>query len=144
MNMTQARAELSASGFFRHWMGRGQRAALEELLRGEEGDHFVALLTELKARIEAMPKTYETDGVDGDEKVACLHYFMGGVDAWIVEKDMGDGSADESQYQAFGKITLFGGGVREAEWGYINIEELIANGVELDLYWAPKPMGEVR
>ena len=117
---------------------------MEELLRGEEGEHFVALLTELKARIEAMPKTYETEGVDASDRVAYLHYFMGGVDGWIIEKDMGDGSSDEAQVQAFGKITLFGGGVRDAEWGYISIEELIDNGVELDLYWTPKPMKEVR
>lgn len=144
MDEIEVRKALNNSGFFQPWMSRGQRAVLAQALRGEEGKHFVNVLTELKARIEAMPKTYETDGVDGDEKVAYLHYFMGGVDAWIVEKDRGDGSADETQYQAFGKITLFGGGGREAEWGYINIEELIANGVELDLYWTPKPMKEVR
>lgn len=77
---------------------------------------------------------------------------MGGVDAWIVERDVGEngteapgaGEGDQHQHQAYGKITLFGGGWEEAEWGYISIVELIQNGVELDLYWEPKPVKEMK
>jgi hypothetical protein len=30
------------------------------------------------------------------------------------------------------------------ELGYISIEELVANGIELDLYWTPKTLAEVK
>lgn len=63
MNKKQAYDELSSvDGFFRHWMPRSQRAALREALKGEEGNHFAEMLTALKAHIEAMPISYQTDG----------------------------------------------------------------------------------
>ncbi len=132
---------LFPSGFFSKWMGKSQRQALRSVINGEEGDHFVQLLSDLRARIEAMPASYETDG-EGDNAVVHLHYFRGSIDAWITEKDAGDGSEDDSQYQAFGKITLTGS-KEDAEFGYISIEELIGNDVELDLYWEPKRLAEI-
>lgn len=138
MNQIEAFASLSdTNGFFRHWMGHAQRRVLCLALQGEEGVHFAELLTTLKAHIEAMPKTYETEDIPTEDKVLHLHYFRGGVDAWIVEKDMGDGSDDLRQHQAYGKQGLFGGGWDDAEWGYISIQELIDNDVELDLHWTP-------
>ncbi|MFA5352688.1 MAG: hypothetical protein WC291_00500 [Thermodesulfovibrionales bacterium] len=56
---------------------------------------------------------------------------------------MGDGSGDERQYQAFGLITLTGD-PEDAELGYINIQELIEAGVELDLYWLPRKLRDIR
>ena len=132
---------LFSSGFFSKWMGESQRQALRSVINGEEGDHFVQLLSDLRARIEAMPASYETDG-EGDNAVVHLHYFRGSIDAWITEKDAGDGSEDDSQYQAFGKITLTGS-KEDAEFGYISIEELIRNDAELDLYWEPKRLAEI-
>ena len=76
-----------------------------------------------------------------------LHYFGGSVDAWIVERDMGDSKYQDEigpQYQAFGPITLYGESIRDSEWGYISIQELIENGIELDLYWTPKAVKEVK
>ncbi len=132
---------LFSSGFFSKWMGESQRQALRSVINGEEGDHFVQLLSDLRARIEAMPASYETDG-EGDNAVVHLHYFRGSIDAWITEKDAGDGSEDDSQYQAFGKITLTGS-KEDADLGYISIEELIRNDAELDLYWEPKRLAEI-
>lgn len=97
-------------------------------------------MLELAKAIGRTPLTYQTENVETFDKVLCLHYFRGGVDAWIVERDVGD-TPDQNgegvQHQAFGAITLEGGGWAEVEWGYISIQELIENGVELDLYWTP-------
>lgn len=143
MTMTEARQSLDGTtGFFRHWIGVAQRNALHQMLRGEEGDFFRIKLTELKNTIDKMPKTYETEAIDGKDKIVHLHYFTGPIDAWVVEKDMGDGSGDLLQLQAYGKQCLTGD-KSDAEWGYISIQELIDNDVEIDLYWTPKPMGEV-
>lgn len=135
---------LSNDGLLDQFMPVSQRFALKDLINGEEGEFFVQKVLELAKTIRDMPKTYETENIAGDDKVAHLHYFYGGVDAWIVEKDAGDGTPDTRQHQAYGKITLFGGGIEEAEWGYISIQELIENGVELDLHWTPKQMKEIR
>lgn len=150
MNITEAVQSLSSTdGFFRHWMPYAQRVVLTQSLRGEEKSSFVTILTELKARIESMPKSYETDG-QGDEAVVYLHYFRGSVDAWVIEKDKGEEPDNGEpvplpcecyeQYQAFGKVDLGYG----AELGYISISDLINNGVELDLYFDPKPLSEIR
>ncbi len=82
-----------------------------------------------------MPKTYEQDG-KGDDAVVYLHYFRGDMDWYITEKDM-----EAEQHQAFGLADL---GMGFPELGYINISELIDNNVELDLYWEPKTLREVK
>lgn len=133
----------STDGFFRHWMCWSQRKTLIHNMYGEEGNYFADLLNQLKARIEAMPKTYETEAIDSQDKVVHLHYFRGNVDAWIIEKDMGDGSEDIRQHQAFGRSTLYRESFSNAEWGYISIQDLISNNVELDLYWEPKTVKEL-
>jgi hypothetical protein len=70
--------------------------------------------------------------------LARLHYFIGGCDWWIVEKDADPDHA--GQVQAFGVADLGMG----AELGYISIPELLENGAELDLYFTtPKPIGEL-
>ena len=55
-------------------------------MMGEEGDAFIELIDHIYAMWQAMPKTYETDG-QGCAALARLHYFTGGCDWWIVEKD---------------------------------------------------------
>lgn len=99
-------------------------------MAGEEAEGFADLVIEASERIAKMPKTYETDGL-GNKATVHLHYFRGGVDAWVSEKDIGDGDGPARQLQAFGAINLGGG----AEVGYINIEELVFNNLELDLHW---------
>ena len=106
-------------------------------MMGEEGDHFVELIDRVHAAWQAMPKTYETDG-QGCAALAQLHYFTGGCDWWIVEKDADPDHA--GQVQAFG-IADLGMGYREL--GYISIPELLANGAELDLHYRPKTIGEI-
>lgn len=143
MTIIEAVKTLSSNdGFFRHWISHSQRVALLQSLRGEEREFFAQRLTDLKARIEAMPKSYETDR-QGHSAIVYLHYFRGSVDAWIIERDRGDDTDDLRQHQAFGKVCLTGD-KQDAELGYVSIEELIENGVELDLYWQPVTLRELK
>ena len=105
-------------------------------MMGEEGDHFVELIDHIHAMWQAMPKTYETDA-QGRAALAHLHYFIGGCDWWIVEKDADPDHA--GQVQAFGIADLGMG----RELGYISIPELLENGAELDLYFHAKTIGEL-
>jgi hypothetical protein len=119
----------------RHFIPKQELATLVRNLRSEEGEFFVTLLCSWAEKIGAMPKTYEQDG-KGMDSMAHLHYFRGRADWYITEKDMtGNGTQ-----QAFGWADLGFGG----ELGYISIAELIANGVELDLYWKAKSLQECK
>lgn len=95
-------------------------------------------LSDLLSIIDNMPKTYETDGINYKQKTAWLHYFSSGSDWYIVERDM-----SEEQLQAYGYIVL-NGDMRNAELGYVNIEEIgKIPQVELDYYWTPKKLGQI-
>lgn len=112
-----------------------QRFAIADACDGEEGEYFLNKLQALQTLVDTMPKTYEQDG-KGDDAVVYLHYFRGGMDWYITERDM-----EQEQYQAFGLADL---GMGSPELGYISIQELIDNNVELDLYWEPKTLREVK
>lgn len=132
----------SAAEELRHFIGHSQMRVILDCCKGEEGEYFKAKLVEMAGIVKAMPHSYQTDG-QGDSAVVHLHYFKGGADWFITEKDKGC-DTDEvkgEQHQAFGLADLFGDG---GELGYISIAELIANGVELDLHWTPKTLGQVR
>lgn len=123
----------------RRFIGRGQLAAMIDGTTGEEGEWFRAKIGELFDTARTMPKSYETDG-QGMRAVAHLRYFAGGSAAWLItERDAGapDDSTPGEQHQAFGHADLFGDG---GELGYISIAEIIAEGGELDLYFAPEPL----
>lgn len=145
-----ARQHLNGTALLGNFMPHQQRLALLSALRGEEGEFFADLVLGAVSNILGTPVTYQTENVKSADKVLHLHYFMGGIDAWIVERDVGDfgdpnavGAGVGTQNQAYGKVSLFGGGWENAEWGYISIAELIANGVELDLYWQEKTVKEM-
>lgn len=105
---------------------------IEEIGRSEEKQFIFQKLEELANQVETMPKIYETDGMK--DKKATLHYFIGGCNWWIIEKD-----SEAEQHQAYGLADLGFG----AELGYISIVELIKNGAELDLYFTPKKVSEL-
>ncbi len=129
---------LSAVPTLRKFMGVTQIDALYEGIRGEEGEFFQTKIFEIAELVTNMPKTYDQDGM-GDEAVIHLHYFMGGMDWFITEKDV-ETPDEPGQHQAFGLADLGYGG----ELGYISIVELIRAGVELDLYWKPCTLAAVR
>lgn len=119
------------------FVNRNQLQVMRDLCKGEEGEHFTGIITELKNTIAAMPATYDTDG-QGDDAKAYLHYFTGSSDWWILERD-----CEQEQLQAFGFV-CWNGWKDDAELGYISIDKLIKHGAELDLYWHPKPLAEIR
>lgn len=132
------RPRAALPGMLRQFIGRFQEAAILEGLSGEEAAFFRGKMADLSALIEAMPKTYEQEA-RGEQAVVHLHYFRGISDFYITERDSDPDGA--GQVQAFGLADLFGDG---GELGYISIPEIIAAGVELDLYWTPRTLAEVR
>ena len=125
----------AALGLLRQFVGRSQLRAIDQGARGEEKQFFFDKIVEMAGVIDTMPATYGQDG-KGDKAVAYLHYFNGGSDWYITEKDM-----EREQQQAFGMVSLNGD---TPEIGYVSIEELIANNVELDLYWKPKTLAAIK
>lgn len=130
----------AAWSIVRPYMSGEQQYVIAENMRGEEGAFFVDTVLALAERIGNMPKTYEQDG-KGEEAIAFLHYFAGGSASWwITERDISS-QPGEMDRQAFGLADLFQDG---GEVGYISIAELLENNAELDLYFTPKPLREVR
>lgn len=119
------------------FIGRAQMACVVDGLRSEEREHFEHKLRELAERVRAMPAVYEQDG--NADPTAFLHYFAGGADFWITEKDVE--MAGEGQIQAFGLADMFGDG---GEMGYINVAELISENVELDFHFDPRPISMIQ
>lgn len=117
--------------YFKPFMSAQQRNAVKQFMQGEEKQFFYDKMVELADIIRNMPHTYQQR--NEDQPTYYLHYFKGGADWHIAEKDkLGDGTL-----QAFGHADLFGDG---GELGYINIDELVANGVELDLHFEPQKL----
>ena len=133
--MTTVDEKLSAIMTLRRFMPTAEIDTIVDNIRGEEGQFFLDKIEELYRLVETMPKTYEQDGL-GELAVAHLHYFSGSGDWYITDRDM-----EPVQHQAFGLADLYGDG---GEIGYISIVELIREGVELDLYWQPKTLAEIR
>lgn len=100
----------------------------------EEYKFYEDKVKSLAALIKGMPEVYEQDG-KGDAAIVYLHYFTGGCDWFITEKD-----TDKNQNQAFGWADLGYGG----ELGYVSLAELKKTGAELDLYWEPKTLKEAK
>lgn len=135
-SIAQGRDALTALAPF---LSVSQRQALRANLSGEEGQYFIDLLVDLQRHIATMPKTYDQDS-KGDEAQVFLHYFAGGSDWYITEKDM-EGNGTQ---QAFG-YAILNGDTAFAELGYISIEELVTVAkAELDLHWSVKSLGAVK
>lgn len=126
-----------AAPVIRHFLSASQLNAMGNACRGEEKEFFMQKFVDLAQQITFMPKTYEQDG-KGDDAIITLHYFNGGSDWYITEKDM-----DGGVQQAYG-YAILNGDDDYAEMGYISIEELTRHGVELDLYFTPCTLGELK
>ena len=125
---------MSKLNTFRAFVNPSQRSAMYSAMQGEEGAFFRELVGNLITALDTMPEVYEQDGL-GDQAIVYLHYFTGSQDWYITERD-----TSEEQHQAFGLADFGDGG----ELGYISIAELIKHGVELDLYWKPRTLAEIR
>lgn len=107
----------------RPFLSQSQLGAILEGLSGEEAAYFEGKISEFADLISNMPATYQQNGKDKDA-VAYLHYFIGGQDYWVTEKDMdGDGTL-----QAFG-LSSHG---QTAKLGYISIAYLTGHHEEFD------------
>ena len=118
----------------RKFIGKSQLNVIGHNMKGEEGLYFQVLVNKLAKLINEMPKSYDTDG-QRDNAVVYLHYFRGGMNWHITEKDI-----NEEQNQAYGYSDLGDGG----ELGYISIKELIENNVEFDFHWNPITLGKLK
>jgi hypothetical protein len=101
--------------------------------------------------LKKIPRLYETDQIEAEEKLIYLHFFLAGSDWFIAEYDGED--------TFFGFVCL--NGMKEfSEWGYISFQELkdlrvkqpiLINGVsgmvllevERDKYWKVRKVREV-
>jgi hypothetical protein len=126
--ITYARAALN--GPLRHFIGGYQYVNLNHLLKLPDADFYADRILSIAETVDNMPLPYETDG-QGDKILVYLHYFKGGCDWYITERD-----SSEEQIKSFGRADLGYG----PELGYISIQELIENGAALDLHWRPKPL----
>lgn len=124
---------IAAARTIKNFINPAELEVIGNAVRGEEGEFYKAKLVELAELVSSMPCTYETDS-QGDQAVAYLHYFSRDCDWYVTERDQ-----EEEQHQAFGLAVVW-----EEELGYVSIQELIECGVELDLYWTPKTLGQVK
>lgn len=129
----QARTDLRD---IKHLLSKGQCECIADCLRGEEWEWFSGIVAEVKVRFETMSKIGEQDGI-GDEAIVLMHYFVGGCDWLITERD-----TSLEQHQAFGWACL--GDPWTAELGYISIAEITQHGAELDLHWRPVTLTEAK
>lgn len=119
-------------------------------------DEFTDVVDRLYTIITKMPKTGESkdnnNTYNHQTLIACLHYFMGASEWFIIQKDTREGQQDE-QHQAFGYVIL-NGDLQNAELGYIDIEALKnlnasksvgqSMGVELDFHFQPTTLSDVK
>ena len=127
---------LAAIKEIKPFMSSSQINCLVDGFRSEEKEFFKEKAREIAGIINNMPVTYEQDG-DANDAIVYLHYFTGGCDWWITEKDI-EGGID----QAFGFACI--NDPQNAELGYISIRELTKNNVELDFYYKQQTIGEVK
>lgn len=136
----------------RHILPPAQAEYIRTLIKSEEGEWFVTRLTRLADHIDAMPKSYDTDG-QGDDAIVQLHYYTPSSDWWIIEKDAEcDTYSKDPEYpepdghrRAYGYVCL-NGDTDCAEPGYVSLPHLFeeSRNLELDLHWTPKPLREVK
>ncbi len=104
---------------------------------------FKEVINRLYKTIVETPELYKTEEVEMKDKMAYLHYFIGGSDWFVNELNKKDVVDDNLSIEepVFGFACL-NGDVEMSEFGYFDINELKEHGVELDFHFDPKPMHE--
>jgi len=93
-----------------------------------------------QARLDKIPRLYETESIPLKDKLIHLHFFIGGCDWYITEYDGED---------TFFGYAILNGDKEMAEWGYVSFQELkelkIHPGFEVDcdLFWKVRPASQV-
>jgi hypothetical protein len=128
------RTQAERGALLGRYIGKKQLATMQQLTHGEEGQWFKQKLLDIELTIDQ----HAGKCSDDDDSIVIMHYFHRGGDWWILEIPK-----DPDEDAAFGYVRLTA--MPEcAELGSISIDELIENGVELDLYWAPCTLSSVR
>jgi len=106
---------------------------LKDNLESEEALFFEEKLKELVEIYEKIPNIKRSGKSDVADKTVYLHYFGGNYDAYILEINRRTG-------EAFALVDWW-----ECELGYVSIEEIInQNRIELDLYFEPQKLSEIK
>ena len=95
-----------------------------------------------EGRLDQIPKLYETENVQLQDKLIYLHFFIGGCDWYICEYDRED---------LFFGFAILNSDYQNAEWGYASFSELTsvkAQGwlevdCELEDFWKIKKASEI-
>jgi hypothetical protein len=93
-----------------------------------------------KKQLAKIPKLYDTEGIEAEEKVIHMHFFIGGCDWYVAEYD--------PEERVFFGYAILNNDFINSEWGYISLDELIEvkKGfveVDRDLHFKPKKAGEI-
>lgn len=115
------------------YLNRNQRLGLIQMLCGEECAWYRQRMREMLNVISGIPAIYATDG-QGESAIAHLHYFTPNADFYFIELDR-----ESENLPGFGLAII-----TDAELGYMNLMEVLANGGELDLHWKPLTIAEIR
>ena len=94
-----------------------------------------------QAELEQLPNLYDAEDVEAMDKIIFMHLFIGGCDWYIAEYDPNE--------RLFFGFAILNGGLDNAEWGYISLDELrqIKIGwleIDRDLHWKPRRAEEVK
>lgn len=121
-----------------NWIPKMQlKTTIALSIQCEEKQFFKDKLAEIAELTKNMPGPRGQDDIA--DPTVYLHYFFGGSDWYILERD-----SSNEQHQCFGWAIL-NGDTWNAELGYISINELMSvSAMQLDYHWTPKPLSEVK
>ena len=122
------------------FVGKQELTTLRENFSGEDGAYFIGVALELANRIHAMPTTSERAEADAAPPVAYLRYSNCNAEWYVVKRSPALG---EIQHEAYGFARPYGDG-GETSMSNISIEKLLKLGVDLDIYFTPQPLDDIR
>lgn len=98
--------------------------------------------TPSRQRLSRIPKLYETEEIDLQQKLVHLHFSLAGSDWYAVEFDGTD---------LFWGFVILNGDMENSEWGLFSLKELQSLRVagflrvdcEIEGVWVVRPAGEI-
>ncbi len=99
--------------------------------------------TPSRQRLSKIPRLYATESVCAQDKIVCIHFFIGGCDWFVIEYDSQD---------TFWGFAILNEDMDNAEWGYFSLTELQQIRVggwmevdsELEEHWEVRPASKVK
>ena len=121
----------------RPFLSAQQWAGIAKAFRGSDAAHFMELAARIAARVRLMQKADDQEG-QGAWATVQLRYFLSACDWYIVNLDPVAGVE-----RAAGFVTREGASL-DADPVIISVAELVACGAQLDLYFPPRSVGQLR